>query len=168
MKIHFAKFSGLVITPTKGTEDSTGFDLYSVENVSTLSNSIKLIKTDIGFKISRGYFRKVFTRSSLVVRCTEIGGGVIDSRGPIVVLFFNLFDKVIEFGKGEGFCQIVFQKIANSPVLREVDNFSEDQTGKGEGSFGSTNKQKECPKFLPIVMCLSTFLKICLGTSVMA
>ena len=133
----------MVITPTKGTGDSAEFDLYSVEDVSILSNSIKLIKTGIGFKIPRGYFRRVFARSSLAVRCTEIGGGVIDadSRGPIVVLFFNFFDKVIEVGKGEGFCQIVFQEIANSPVLREVDNFSEDQTGRGEGSFGSTNKQ---------------------------
>ena len=51
MKIDFVKFSNLAITPTKGTKDSAGFDLYSVENVSISSNSIKLIKTDIGFKI---------------------------------------------------------------------------------------------------------------------
>lgn len=41
----------MAITPTKRTEDSAGFDLYSVEDVSIPSNSIKLIKTDIGFKI---------------------------------------------------------------------------------------------------------------------
>ena len=121
----------------------TGFDLYSVEDVSVLKNSIKLIKTDIGFKIPRGYFGKIYTRPSLAVRCTEIGRGIIDAdyRGPIIVPFFDFSDNVVEVGKGERFCQIVFQKTANSPVLREVDNFSEDQTGRGEGSFGSTNKQ---------------------------
>ena len=91
----------------------------------------------------RGYFGKNYAGSSFAVRCTEIGGGVIDADygEPIVVLFFNLSDKVEEVGKGERFCQIVFQKIANSPILREVDNFNEDQTGRGEGSFGSTNKE---------------------------
>ena len=118
----------MAITPTKRTEDSAGFDPYSVEDVPILSNYIKLIKTDIGFKIPRGDFGKIYARSSLAVRCNEIGRGIIDAnyRGPIVVLFFDFSDKVVEVGKGKRFCQIVFQKIANNPVLREVDNFTED------------------------------------------
>ena len=79
-----------------------------------------------------------------MVRCTETGGGVIDSDyiGPIAVLFFNFSNKAIDIEKGERFCQIVFQKIANHPVLREVDNFDESKTDRGERSFGSTNKIK--------------------------
>ena len=98
MKIDFVKFSNLAITPTKGTEDSAGFDLHSVENVSISSNSIKLIKTDIGFKIPRRYVGKIYARSSLTVTCTEIGRDVIDAdyRGTIEVLFFNFSDKVVE------------------------------------------------------------------------
>ena len=81
-------------------------------------------------------------RSSFSVRCTEIGGRFIDAiyRRPIVVLFFNFPNKVVEVGKGERFCQIVLQKFTNNPVLREVDNFREGHTGT-ERSFGSTNKQ---------------------------
>ena len=41
--------------------------------------------------------------------------------------------------KGNRFCQIVFHKIENHPILREVDKF-EDKTDKGEGSFDSTSK----------------------------
>ena len=80
---------------------------------------------DIGFKIPRGYFGKIYARSSLTVRCIEIDGGVIDAdyRGPIVAFFFNFSNKVVEVRKGERFFQIVFQNIANSPVLRQVDNF---------------------------------------------
>ena len=105
MKTDFVQFSNLPITPTKGTENSAGFDLCSVEDVSILSNSIKFIKVDIGFKIRRGYFGKIYTRSNLAVRCTEFGGDVIDADygGPIVVLFFNFFGKVVEVGKGERF-----------------------------------------------------------------
>ena len=51
MKIDFVRFSNFAITPIKRTEDSVGFDLYSVECVTIPSNSIKLIKTDIDFKI---------------------------------------------------------------------------------------------------------------------
>ena len=131
MKIYLVKFSNLAITPTEGTDDSAGFDLFSVEDVSISSNSIIHIKTDISFKIPQGYFGKIYDRSSLAVRRTEIGGRVIDAdcRGPIVVIFFNFSDKVVEVGKGERFCQIVFQKITDNPILREIDNFSEDQTG---------------------------------------
>ena len=72
----------------------------------------------------------------------ESSWGVIDVdyRGPIVVLFFNFSDKAIDIEKGERFCQVVFQKIANHPILREVGNFDEDKVVRGEESFGSTNK----------------------------
>ena len=96
---------------------------------------------DISFKITWGYFGKIWARSSLEVRCTEIGGSVIDAdnRGQIVALFFNISDKEIDIKKGKKFCQIVFKKIANHPVLREVENFDEDKAVRGEGSFESTN-----------------------------
>ena len=58
MKIDFVRFSNSAIVPTKGTEDSAGFDLCSVEDVTISSNSIKIIKTDIGLKILKGYFGK--------------------------------------------------------------------------------------------------------------
>ena len=73
MKIDFVRIINSAIAATKGTEDLTGFDLYSVECVTIPSNSIKLIKMDIGFKIPQGW--KNYARSGLVVRCTESGGG---------------------------------------------------------------------------------------------
>ena len=145
MKIEFLRFNSSAITPTQGTKDSAGFDLYSVENVIVPANSMKIIKTDIGFKIPGGYFGKIYARSSLAIRCTEVSGGVIDSnyRGPVSVIFFNFSNESIEIEKGNRFCQIVFHKTANHPVLREVDNF-EDKTDIGEESFGSTNKKHVC------------------------
>ena len=53
MKIEFLRFNSSAITPTQGTKDSAGFDLYSVENVIVPENSMKIIKTDIGFEIPR-------------------------------------------------------------------------------------------------------------------
>ena len=144
MNVDFVRFSNSDIVPTKDTKDSDGFNLSLVEDVTISSNSIKIIKTDIGFKIRKSFFGKTYARSSLAVRCTEIHGGVIDAdyREPIAVLFLNFSDKTLVIEKSDKFCQIVFQKTANHPVLREVDNFNEDKTDRGEGSFGSTNKIK--------------------------
>ena len=50
MKIDFVRFSNSAIPPAKGTEDSAGFDLYSVECVTIPSNSIKFIKTDLALR----------------------------------------------------------------------------------------------------------------------
>ena len=130
MKIDFVRFSNSAITPAKGTEDSAGFDLYSVECVTIPSNSIKFIKTDIGFKIPCWYIGKIYARSSLAV---------------------------YRYWTGQEICQIMFQKIANHPVLRKVKNFDEDKTDRGEGSFGSTNKN----------VCLNMFLKTYPSMSVM-
>ena len=145
MKIEFLMLNSSVITPTQGTKDSVGFDLYSVENSIVPENSMKIIKTDIGIKIPRGYFGKIYARPSLVIRCTEVSGGVTDSdyRDPVSVIFFRVSDKSIEIEKDNRFCQIVFHRIANHPVLKEVDKF-EDKTDRGEGSFGSTNKKHVC------------------------
>ena len=74
MKIDFVRFSNSPIVPIKGTDNSAGFDLYLVEDVTVSSNSIKIIKIDIGLKIPKGYYGKLYAKSSLVFRCTEIEG----------------------------------------------------------------------------------------------
>ena len=146
MKIDFVRFSSAAIAPTQGTKDSAGFDLYSVEDVLASPNSTKIIRTDNGFKIPRGYFGKIYSRLSFALRFTEVGGGVIDTdyRGPVSVIFFNFSNRHIEIEKGSRFALIVFQKVANHPVLREVENFEDNKTQRGEASFGSTGLKYVC------------------------
>ena len=79
---------------------------------------MKTIKTNVGFKIPRGYFGKIYARSSLAIRCTKVSGGVIDSdyRGPVSVMFFNFSNKSIEIEKGNRFCRTVFHKMRIIPI----------------------------------------------------
>ena len=97
MRIDFVKFSSAAIPPTKGSADAAGCNLYSVENVLVPPAMMKLIRTDIGFKISKGYFGKIHARSSFALCLTDAGGGVIDAvyKGPVTVLFFNFSNKFI-------------------------------------------------------------------------
>ena len=137
MRIDFVKFSSAAIPPTKGSADAAGCDLYSVENVLVPPAMMKLIRTDIGFKISKGYFGKIHTRSSFALRFTDAGGGVIDAvyKGPVTVLFFNFSNKFIQIEKGMQFAQIIFQKTATQTL--EVEKFT-DTTQKDTDLFGST------------------------------
>ena len=93
MKIDFVRFSSAAIAPKQDTKDSAGFVLYSVGDVLVSPSSTKIIRTDIGFKIPRGYFGKIYSRSSFALRFTEVGGGVIDAdyRGPVSVFVFVFF-----------------------------------------------------------------------------
>lgn len=98
-----------------------------------------IIRTDTGFKLLRGYIGKIHPRSSFALCFTDTGGGLIDAdyRGPISVIFFNFSDKFFHIEKANRFCQIVFQKIASSTKLIEVEKVA-DMAWRGEGSFGST------------------------------
>ena len=130
MKIDFVRFSSTAVAPTQGMKDSSGFDLYSVEDVLVSPNSTKIIRTDIVFKIPRGYFGNIYARLSFALRFTEDGGGVIDAgyRGPVCVIFFNFSNRHTEIEKGSRFAQTVFQKVADHPVLIEVENFEDNKT----------------------------------------
>ena len=88
MRIDFVRFSDVAIFPTKGSSDAAGFDLYFVEDVLVPSATVKLLRTDIGFNIPKGYFGKIHPRSSFALRFTDIGGWVIDAdyRDPVSVI----------------------------------------------------------------------------------
>ena len=80
MRIDFVRFGNDAICPTKGTVDAAGYDLYSTEEVIASPSSVRMIPTDVGFKIPKGYFGKIHARSSLAMQFTDVGGGVTDSE----------------------------------------------------------------------------------------
>ena len=98
----FWKFSHDAICPTKGSPNTAGYDLYSVENDVVPPSSVRAISTNIGFKIPQGYFGKTNARSGFAMQFTDFGGGVIDVdyRGPVVILFFNISNIHFEERKG--------------------------------------------------------------------
>ena len=146
MRIDFDRFSKNEICPTKGSADAAGFDLYTTEEVLVPPSNVRIVPTDIGFKIPKGYFDKIPSRSSFAMQFTGVGGGVIDSdyRGPVAVVFFNFSNRVFEIEKGQRFSQIIFQKIASS-TLTEVPAF-DDRTECNLGALSSSGTSVECLK----------------------
>lgn len=132
------KLSVFAILPTKGTEHSVGYDLYSAYDVLIEPFSTALVKTDIAVVLPSGCYGRVAPRSGLASKYSiDVGAGVIDPdyRGPIGVVLFNLSDTPFKISRGDRIAQLICERAA-FPELVEVSDI--DQTERGAAGFGST------------------------------
>ncbi len=129
------------ITPTRGSSEAAGYDLYySRKQVIDIGSERRvLIPTDIALEIPVGYVGIIKPRSGLAYKHgLDVLAGVIDSdyRGNIGVVIQNE-DPVKSFTVESGMriAQIVFIK-HESVEFEEVADFS--STERGDGGYGST------------------------------
>lgn len=145
MKVNIKKINSNATTPTYGSTEAAGLDLYAlIENeTSSLfipSSATVKINTGIAIEIPKGYFGAVYARSGLSIRAGLRPSncvGVIDSdyRGEIIVALHNDSSEDYIINNGDRIAQIVI-----TPYLtiepNEVAELSD--TKRGEGGFGST------------------------------
>ena len=142
--IKFKKLSPTATTPTKGSQEAAGFDLYADTdtNIYIKPGEIRMIQTGISAEIPPGYFGGVYARSGLSTNrgLTLINGvGVVDSdyRGGICVPLINLSKSTQMIKAHERVGQLVVQPFADVR-LYEVTELS--KTDRGSGGFGSTGR----------------------------
>jgi dUTP pyrophosphatase len=148
MKLRFTKLNDKAITPTRGSDQAAGYDLYSCEDVIIYEHLTEIVHTGIAIEIPEGYFGAIYARSGLATKeglrpanCV----GVIDSdyRGEIMVALHRdtrggmLADMFTDhtIPAGTRIAQLVIQPYA-SVEFEEVDTLSE--TERNAGGFGST------------------------------
>jgi dUTP pyrophosphatase len=134
----FAKLSEEAFTPTKGSEQAAGFDLYSAQDCVIPSRGKNIVKTDIQIAVPFGCYGRIAPRSGLAINhFIDVGGGVIDEdyRGPVGVVLFNFSDFDFEIKKGERIAQLILERIYLAE-LKEVPTLN--KTKRGEKGFGST------------------------------
>ena len=141
--MEFTKLTINAKTPTRGTIDSAGLDLYSANDYAILPQERVLVKTDIAVKIPRGFYGRIADRSSMAwKKGAHVIAGVIDAdyRGPLGVVLYNLSqtDELI-IKQGDRVAQLVITPI-NAVEVFEVSNeeFLLENTERGQGGFGST------------------------------
>ena len=142
MKMRYVKLDGRAKTPTYGSTDAAGADLYALESEVIFSGETKLIHTGIAVEIPRGYVGLIYARSGLAAKrglAPANKVGVIDSdyRGEIMVSIYNQSEKSQSINSGERIAQLVI-----TPYLQVEYELSEDlsTTERGSGGFGSTGK----------------------------
>jgi dUTP pyrophosphatase len=80
------------IIPTKGSKNTAGHNLYSIEEKTISKESQELISTRIHISIPKGTYARIVPRSGLATRnIIGIGTGVIDEdyQEEVKVLIFN-------------------------------------------------------------------------------
>lgn len=129
--------------PTKGSQHSAGYDLYSTETVTIRPHETALIGTGWAMEFPIGYFGAIFARSGLATKeglrpanCV----GVIDSdyRGEVKVALHNDTNQLRTIAKGDRIAQLIVMDYYFVSDFEEVNILS--GTDRGEGGFGSTGQ----------------------------
>ena len=115
--------------PTKGSIDSTGYDLYSAEETEVLPWKRKVVGTQIAIKVPKGTYGRITPRSGLAAKHgIDIGVGVIDTdyRGEVKILLINHSNVKFDIKRGDRITQLVLEKISLAE-LNEVSELDETQ-----------------------------------------
>jgi len=126
--------------PTRGSEFSAGWDLYSSEDIMLCHGTRKLIDTDIIVSIPKGWYGRIAPRSGLALKNgINVLAGVVDSdyRNYVKVLLFN-HGEDITILKGDRIAQLIITKYNDSPLIQVNSKEELGTTERGTGGFGST------------------------------
>ncbi len=131
--------------PTRGSELSSGLDLYA--ELSEQGGSLNLtlmpqpVPTGIACAPPPGHEIQIRPRSGLTRRGVEIGWGTVDAdyRGELLVSMSlrGPMGRGFRIEQGDRIAQLVVAPVALTPVA-EVDEL--DDTDRGSGGFGSTGR----------------------------
>ena len=143
--VKIKKLNDNAIIPTYGTEYSAGADLYALisNDLEIKPQETVIIPTGIAMEIPNGYVGLIYARSSLGTKkglapANKVGVIDADYRGEIKVVLFNQSKENQTIKPEERIAQIVITPFLQVNFLEceELDN-----TERGSGGFGSTNKK---------------------------
>ena len=141
MPLGIKKLSYDAILPTRGSDGSVGYDLYSNEDaVVPCQAGNALVGTGLAVRIPVGCYGRVAPRSGLAVKhCIDVGAGVIDPdyTGEVKVVLFNRGFDNFEIKKGDRIAQLILER-CETPHIKEIGLLEE--TLRGSDGFGSTGK----------------------------
>ncbi|MEO0091977.1 MAG: dUTP diphosphatase [candidate division WOR-3 bacterium] len=126
--------------PKYQTQDASGIDLHSAENLTINPGTFQIVGTGIAIELPKGFEAQVRPRSGLAAK---YGIGVLNSpgtidadyRGEIKVILFNFGKKPFKIKKHDRIAQLVFSSVTKV-TLKEQKRLS--KTARGSGGFGHT------------------------------
>lgn len=138
--IKFKKMHPDAIIPTRATEGSAGFDIYSLDDKKLEHGHCVAFSTGICISIPAGWVGLIKPRSGLAFKASiDSMAGVIDSdyTGEVKVLLTCHDDIILEsIEKGDRIAQLVVVPFMGESM--EVEEL--DDTERGANGFGSTGR----------------------------
>jgi dUTP pyrophosphatase len=141
MILKFKKTIKDVKTPTRGTKNSSGLDIFSPDDYVVPPFGDVLINSGLIFDIPENYDLSFYNKSGVSTKLKLIKGAeLIDSdyRGNIHIHLFNISNKEVKINKGDKISQIVLRPVIICDIqeVNEIDLITE----RGDGGFGSTGE----------------------------
>ncbi|PMP65823.1 MAG: dUTP diphosphatase [Thermodesulfobacterium geofontis] len=142
MKVRVWKKDPRAKLPEKSTEQSVGYDLFALEEISIEPGEFTLIRTGLVIKAEPPYALFIFPRSSLFKNKGLImpnSAGIIDfdycgEEDEIKIPVVNLGKNRVVIKAYEKIAQAIFIKVGNP----EIEEISEPPKKSSRGGFGST------------------------------
>ena len=137
-RLSFKRLDPEATLPTRGSSQSAGLDIFSIEEVVIEPKQRSLVRTGLAAAIPEGHYGRIAPRSGLATRQgLDVLAGVIDSdyRGEVRCLLYNSGDEAIHLPAQSKICQLIIEKII-TPSAVWSDEISD--TDRGSGGFGST------------------------------
>lgn len=133
------KYGKYAKIPTRGTEKSCAYDVYSAEDCIIKKKDSTMIELGLCMQPEEGYWIKFYERSSMALKNLQVLAGVIDEdyTGPIRVIMFN--NSNVDYNVK------IHDRIAQFVIYKRYDvNFikveSLDKTERGASGYGSTGR----------------------------
>ena len=139
--LKFKKLSNHAYAPTKATNLSSGFILYSAYDYTVAGGEKELVLSDLQIELPSGCYGCIAPQFWLAWHAhLDIGAGVIDEdyRGNVGIVVFNLSDIAFTIKKGDPVAQLICQKIFYPKLVELVEDRTLSGTDRGNLGFGST------------------------------
>lgn len=127
------------LTPSRGSEEAAGLDLYCAEDISLYSGLVVKIPTGIALEIPPSHYGFLTGRSSTALKNILVFPTICDAdyRGEIFITARFDGEGVYKLQKGDRIAQIVITPFAKLEP-KEVGELSE--TKRGESGYGSSGR----------------------------
>ena len=138
--VKFFQESEFAKEPTQATQGSAGYDLFAAEAMTVLPRNCETVSIDFRWSIPKGFYGKIYPRSSLVKNMITVDAGLIDSdyRGIVHMLIVNHANKAFKIRTGDRVTQVVFVEQYNVLFKKVGKKEFLAITKRGEGGFGSS------------------------------
>jgi len=139
MQLLIKKLSPNAIIPTRASQGSVGYDLYSTEDtVVPCQCGRVIVGTGIAVGLPEDVYARIAPRSGLAAKhCIDVGAGVIDPdyTGEIKVIMFNHGSVEYVIKQGDKIAQMILERCETPPIeeVIEIEN-----TVRGTQGFGSS------------------------------
>jgi deoxyuridine 5'-triphosphate nucleotidohydrolase len=127
--------------PYRKRDTDSGYDVYSIEDVTIKPHSTENIQTGIIVACPAGWYYTVEGRSSMWISGVAPFHGIVDATftGPLFVRLFNMSDVEYCVKKHDRVAQIILHR-AHNAVFVEVEEFSAAYNQRGTAGFGSSGR----------------------------